>query len=45
MADQPDPLTGMTVAMPGSDAGDAQWRAAMAEKARLLRSMQQRERR
>lgn len=34
-----DPTTGMTVAMPGSTAGDPAWRKAMAEKARLLRSM------
>ena len=34
-----DPTTGMTIAMPGSAAGDSAWRKAMAEKARLLRSM------
>jgi hypothetical protein len=40
MTEQPDPVTGMTTAMPGSDAGDAQWRTALAEKARLVQSMQ-----
>jgi hypothetical protein len=39
MSTETDPETGMTIAMPGSDAGDAGWRAALEEKQRLHRSM------
>ncbi len=41
MSDQVDPTTGMTVAIPGSGAGDDAWRRALEEKARLLKSMKQ----
>ena len=38
---QPDPATGMPLATPGSGPGDSAWQRALAEKARLLRGMQQ----
>jgi hypothetical protein len=39
MATETDPASGMTVAMPGSSAGDASWRKALEEKSRLMRSL------
>jgi hypothetical protein len=39
MSSETDPATGMTLATPGSGAGDDGWRAALEEKARLMRSM------
>jgi hypothetical protein len=40
MSSQPDPVTGMPLASPGSQPGDPGWQRALAEKARLLAGMQ-----
>jgi hypothetical protein len=36
-----DPATGMTIGIPGAGAGDSAWRAALEEKARMFKTINQ----